>query len=194
MRPSSFRRLGATLLLAMFLPGCVDSPVTAPDARRPDSRAAAAAPRVQETTLTDGDFSLVVRHQGRKLHAVSASRGGKPLTQMQWSHRPDGQAARLSARVWAGDGTVRDLPDVRAPGRREADVRTSLAPGASLPLRSAGAYGCWYELSMVFMAVAAVWSAVYGEEWTALAGLLFALEEALTRYFDCLDRYSNSEM
>ena len=194
MRPSSLRRLGATLLFALYLPSCADVPV-APDVGRSTSGAASpAATRVRETTLAQGEYSLVVRHQGKKLHAVTATRGGKPLAQMRWQHRPDGQAPGLSARVWTRDGSVRDLPDVRAAKRVSADARLNLAPDVVLPKQSVGAYGCWYELSMVFLAVAAIWDAIYGENWSSLAGLFFALDEALQRYFDCLDQHQSPSM
>src|SRR5687768_5204473 len=101
MHALTFRRLGAALLLALFVPSCTDAPtlpevpgVAPPAADRasaPDFPSERGVPGLVEHRKSHGDLDLRL-YSGRdgKLRHLAARRAGEPKVHLRWHYRGNG--------------------------------------------------------------------------------------------------------
>lgn len=189
MRPSTFRRVGATLLLALLLPSCTDTAPTTPELS-PDEPAAAKTTRVVDASGRKHD--LKVDSQGGYVTRVHHDIDGRPFARLVYHYRAaagGGYALeKVSGRVtWAGRtidvGAVWSQIEAASAARK---VRPSLL--SPDPRAATLALACYWELAEL-----AAWSAglaavlgmspvLWGEVFLAMAGYMHALHD----YHDCI--------
>lgn len=199
MRTSTFRRLGASLLLALFLPSCGDFPTLpgSPGALEPNSARGGAA-RGSDFPPEEGIPSLVEHRKVRddldvrlfasrdgKLRHMAARKDGRPAVHLRWHYRGDGSVERVSATIYRPDGRAREIPDVALPVGPPRASRAFL-PG-SAPAVSAAAYEpCWWEWIYLMDILLALLYAELEGNWALVGSLTVAAMKASLDLQMCL--------
>lgn len=199
MRPSTFRRCGAALLLALFVPSCTDAP-TLPRPSESGTPGAAISPRGAVPALPpegggggltehrrqrgEIDLRLLVDAQGR-LHHVVARKAGKPAVHLKWHYRGDGRIERVSATYYLPDGGTRTVPSVGESISRGAASALLAAPATASTLQPAAS--CWWEWLYLLDLVFALIYAQLAEDWELASSLTLAVMKASWDLAWCLN-------
>lgn len=188
MRPSIFRRIGATVLLALFLPSCTEvaptSPALIPDGPR--------SSKVANAKDKNGrDHRVQVEGRGRFITRVSHDIDGKPFARLQYHYRaaPGGDYTleRVTGRVtWEGKtlDVGKHWAEIQA-ATKARGIRPALMPTG--PQAAALAWDCWWEAAALAalsggLAYTMVTPLFWGEALLAAGAYI----EALQAYYDCV--------